>query len=106
MKSLEEIIKEMAAKGLLSNLDNAVALAKIKKMWKELVGEEAAKSTRPLSLQKGRLTIGTSSAVWNHQLSLMKGDLLEELAQKVEGVTELRFRVESASVFRQTDGER
>ncbi len=49
--------------------------------WNQAVGEAVARNTQPLKFQDGKLTVAVSSAAWTHNLTLMKPQLLEALAQ-------------------------
>jgi len=45
--------------------------------WQEVVGAEAARACRPLSLRKGVLVIITDAPVWKHHLELHKSLLMD-----------------------------
>ncbi len=49
--------------------------------WKELVGEQVARYTRPRSLKKKVLVIAAHDSVWKHHLEQLK----EVLAEKING---------------------
>jgi len=49
--------------------------------WKELVGEQIARYTRPRSLKKKVLVIAAHDSVWKHHLEQLK----EVLAEKING---------------------
>jgi predicted nucleic acid-binding Zn ribbon protein len=62
--------------------------------WSEVVGESVARNTQPVRFSKGVLTITVSSAAWLHNLTMMKPQILQNLAREFgEGfVTDLRLR--------------
>ena len=50
--------------------------------WREVVGEEIAEHTTPLTLQNGTLLIQCSSTAWATQLNLVGLSLLEKIQSK------------------------
>lgn len=53
--------------------------------WREIVGNEIADHSNPITLFEGKLTIQTSSTAWSTQLRLMNDDLLRKIQQSSPG---------------------
>ncbi len=53
--------------------------------WREIVGEEIADHSTPITLYEGKLTIQTSSTAWSTQLRLMNDELLRNIRQSAPG---------------------
>ena len=53
--------------------------------WREIVGNEIADHSNPITLYEGKLTIQTSSTAWSTQLRLMNDDLLRKIQQSSPG---------------------
>jgi predicted nucleic acid-binding Zn ribbon protein len=62
--------------------------------WSEVVGESVARNTQPVRFSKGVLSVTVSSAAWLHNLTMMKPQILKNLAREFgQGfVSDLRFR--------------
>jgi predicted nucleic acid-binding Zn ribbon protein len=66
----------------------------IYRRWSEVVGEAVARNTHPVRFSKGVLTVSVSTAAWLHNLSMMKPQILQNLAREFgEGyVSDLRLK--------------
>jgi predicted nucleic acid-binding Zn ribbon protein len=53
--------------------------------WREIVGEEIADHSTPITLYEGKLTIQTSSTAWSTQLRLINDELLRKIRQSAPG---------------------
>lgn len=53
--------------------------------WREIVGEEIADHSTPITLYEGKLTIQTTSTAWSTQLRLMNDELLRKIRQSAPG---------------------
>lgn len=53
--------------------------------WREIVGQEIADHSNPITLYEGKLTIQTSSTAWSTQLRLMNDDLLKKIRHSAPG---------------------
>jgi len=62
--------------------------------WAEVVGESVARNTQPVRFSKGILSVTVSSAAWLHNLTMMKPQILANLAREFgEGfVKDVRLR--------------
>jgi hypothetical protein len=63
--------------------------------WKEIVGADVARNSRPARIAGGTLTVTTRSSAWSHQLTFLAEDVLRAVKARVPaaGVEQLRFRV-------------
>lgn|GEM_PF-1804653 len=87
-KDLSSIIGELY-KHL--GLEEEYLLGCLKQRWSQLVGEEIAINSEPLSLKDGELLIMVSSHVWAEELRFSTATLLERL--RPFRVRNIRFRV-------------
>jgi predicted nucleic acid-binding Zn ribbon protein len=88
-----------AAGALRAALDQAAPktpLAALQGAWAEVVGEQIAAVTSPVSERAGEATVGCSDSVWAQELDLMQGQLLERLQERLgeRAPKSLRFRVQ------------
>jgi predicted nucleic acid-binding Zn ribbon protein len=62
--------------------------------WNQVVGEGVARNTQPVRFSKGILSVTVSSAAWLHNLTMMKPQILANLAREFgEGfVKDVRLR--------------
>jgi predicted nucleic acid-binding Zn ribbon protein len=51
--------------------------------WEETVGSELAAHARPLRERGGELLVSCDSATWTEELTLMQGELLERLRDRL-----------------------
>jgi len=92
---ISELIPHVVAKlGLSQRLKESQILNN----WSELVGEVVAKHSRPMTLDKGYLTVNVDSSPWLNELQrYSKGMILDKLKQKLgkKIIKDIRFRVGS-----------
>jgi Dna[CI] antecedent, DciA len=76
-----------------ANAHDPVAL--LEAGWREIVGDDVARNSRPVRIAEGTLTITTRSSAWSHQLSFLAEHVLRAVKARVPGtnVAQLRFRV-------------
>lgn len=55
------------------------AISKLRKRWKEIVGEMLANQTRPKKSDRNILWISVENSALNYELSLMKATILEKI---------------------------
>jgi predicted nucleic acid-binding Zn ribbon protein len=58
-------------------------LAAVQTVWSETVGAAIATSAEPVAERDGELTIRCASATWAQELSLMEGELLGRLRERL-----------------------
>ena len=58
-------------------------LAAAQTAWAEVVGEAVAAAAEPVSERDGVLTVRCESATWAQELSLMEGELLRRLGERL-----------------------
>jgi predicted nucleic acid-binding Zn ribbon protein len=81
-QSLESVLSEVIAG---RNWGKGVAEGNLFSNWNEIVGDEIAQHTTPISLVDGRLTIQSSSSAWATQMRLMQDDLLNTISNSSPG---------------------
>ena len=67
------------------NWSKGVAEGNLFSDWREIVGDEIAEHTTPISLVDGRLTIQSSSSAWATQMRLMQNELLNTISSSAPG---------------------
>jgi predicted nucleic acid-binding Zn ribbon protein len=74
------------------------ALAATQSVWAEVVGEQVAAVTQPVSERGGEVTVACADAVWAEELDLMQARLLAALRERLGDAAPkaLRFRVRDA----------
>ena len=89
-QSLETVLSEVIAN---RNWSKDVAEGSLFSDWVQIVGQEIATHTTPISLVDGKLTIQSSSSAWATQMRLMQSDLLKTISTTAPGalVEELIF---------------
>ncbi len=89
-QSLESVLSEVIAN---RNWSKGVAEGSLFSDWEQIVGQEIATHTTPISLVDGKLTIQSSSSAWATQMRLMQSDLLKTISTTAPGalVEELIF---------------
>lgn len=89
-QSLETVLSEVIAN---RNWSKGVAEGSLFSDWVQIVGQEIATHTTPISLVDGKLTIQCSSSAWATQMRLMQSDLLKNISTTAPGalVEELIF---------------
>lgn len=89
-QSLETVLSEVIAN---RNWSKGVAEGSLFSDWVQIVGQEIATHTTPISLVDGKLTIQCSSSAWATQMRLMQSDLLKTISTTAPGalVEELIF---------------
>ena len=81
-QSLESVLSEVIAG---RNWGKGVAEGNLFSNWNEIVGDEIAQHTTPISLVDGRLTIQSSSSAWATQMRLMQDALLKTISNSSPG---------------------
>ena len=63
--------------------------------WKESVGEEGFKHSRPVAVRQKVLTVRVDSSAWLEELALKKRRILKAMKQRIgrDKLTEIRFRI-------------
>jgi len=89
-QSLETVLSEVIAN---RNWSKDIDEGSLFSDWVQIVGQEIATHTTPISLVDGKLTIQCSSSAWATQMRLMQSDLLKTISTTAPGalVEELIF---------------
>jgi len=81
-QSLQSVLSEVIAG---RNWGQGVAEGNLFSNWAQVVGDEIAHHTTPISLVDGRLTIQSSSSAWATQMRLMQQELLKTISNSAPG---------------------
>jgi len=65
---------------LTERLAPRTPLARVQRLWEEVVGEVAAGHCRPVAERAGALVVACDEAVWAAELELLAPEVLERLA--------------------------
>ena len=70
--------------------------------WKEIVGGEIAKRSRPEHIRNNTLIVAVENSIWAQELSFQKDIILRRLkaATGFDSVTDIHFRVSELSSYR------
>jgi predicted nucleic acid-binding Zn ribbon protein len=79
---LQSVLSEVIAG---RNWGQGVAEGNLFSNWAQVVGDEIAHHTTPISLVDGRLTIQSSSSAWATQMRLMQQELLKTISNSAPG---------------------
>ena len=73
--------------------DSPIARAELLVSWSEIVGDDTAAHSTPVSIEDGVLTVRCDSTAWAQQLRLMQATILAELAERfpAAGVERVAF---------------
>ena len=90
MESLKKAIKEAVEK---TGIDAAIKQESAVYLWEDIVGEVVAGVTETTGVEKGVLTVKTSSPTWRQELHMQKKDILEKINKKIgtKVIKEIRF---------------
>lgn len=81
-QSLQSVLSEVIEG---RNWGQGVAEGNLFSNWAQVVGDEIAHHTTPISLVDGRLTIQSSSSAWATQMRLMQQELLKTISNSAPG---------------------
>jgi predicted nucleic acid-binding Zn ribbon protein len=61
--------------------------------WNDIVGEVVASVTETTGVEKGVLTVKTSSPTWRQELHMQKNEILDKINKKIgsKAIKEIRF---------------
>ncbi|MGH2710955.1 MAG: DUF721 domain-containing protein [Actinomycetota bacterium] len=76
-------------RGLLGGpkLRQGMALGRLSRAWKTVVGDELASQTEPLSLDESGLVVGASSPAWGAQVRFLAEDIRHRASEALGGAT-------------------
>jgi len=90
--SIEDVIKDVIKNiGLASGPSEE----EVARLWAEVVGQGAARHSKPISLKKSLLTVNVDDSGWLYELTTRKKDIIQKLENKFKGkkVKDVRFRI-------------
>lgn len=82
--AFDEIIRDLG-------LEKAVAVERIRKKWKAIIGETISIHTSPSFINHGQLIIHVDSPEWLHELQFHQGAILSKL--KPFGINKIRLKL-------------
>ena len=90
MESLKKAIKEAVEK---TGIDTALKQESAVFLWNDIVGEVVAGVTETTGVEKGVLTVKTSSPTWRQELHMQKNEILDKVNKKIgsKAIKEIRF---------------
>ena len=90
MESLKKAIKDAVEK---TGIDAALKQESAVFLWKDIVGEVVAAATETMGVEKGVLTVKTSSPTWRQELHMQKNEILNKINKKIgsKAIKEIRF---------------
>lgn len=76
------------------NIESKLNISNAFNCWKEIVGAEIYKKTKPEKIARGILYISVTTSTWANELSLMSGQLIEKINSFIgeEVVKSIRFK--------------
>jgi predicted nucleic acid-binding Zn ribbon protein len=77
------LAKAIAEFARSKHIEKRLREADILRLWPQIVGERIARRTKPVQLQRGRLVIECSEAVWRAELQFLKPELLQKIQDTV-----------------------
>ncbi len=90
-----------SGKSLASAIDEVIETFSLERVrqydavtrWNEIVGEQIARVTEPVRIEKGTLIVRVSNGPWRNELTLMKSGILGKVnnALKGEKIRDIRF---------------
>ncbi len=94
MKKIEDIGSIIGDVIKKSNMERKLNISKIFNHWKDIVGSEIYKKSKPERIAGGILYVRVSTSIWANELSLMSDKLIEKINSFIgEKVVEsIRFR--------------
>ncbi len=90
MESLKNAIKDAVEK---TGIDAALKQESAVFLWNDIVGEVVAGVTETTGVEKGVLTVKTSSPTWRQELHMQKNEILDKINKKIgsKAIKEIRF---------------
>ena len=90
MESLKNAIKDAVEK---TGIDAALKQESAVFLWNDIVGEVVAGVTETTGVEKGVLTVKTSSPTWRQELHMQKNEILDKINKKIgsRAIKEIRF---------------
>ena len=84
-------------KTVFAELENKKSLSQedIELFWKEMVGEDGFRHSRPLAIKKGVLTILVDNSGWMQEFSMRKRNILKGLKRRLgkDKISEIHFKI-------------
>ena len=67
----------------------------IESLWRELVGEDGLRHSRPVAIRKKVLNVLVDNSTWLQELSMRKRDILKGLKRRLgrDRISEINFKI-------------
>ncbi|MCG9480008.1 MAG: DUF721 domain-containing protein [Actinomycetia bacterium] len=78
------------------NIGHRLKVSGIFNHWKDIVGSQISKKSKPQRLKNGTLYVSVTSSTWANELDLMSQQLIEKINQYAgcEVVEQIRFKAD------------
>lgn len=87
MKTIGGIIDELSKKkGIFSEIKVRTIFSR----WESVVGSLLAEKTKPVSLNRGVLTVWCSESIWASELKFYTKDILAKMKEQLQDVRDIR----------------
>lgn len=83
LESMDVLVSRLFSDG---KFGKSIQLAELESHWCEIAGKDLAAHSIPAKLTKDRLYVNVDSPLWNQQVDLMKEELLEKLAHRMQHI--------------------
>ena len=84
-------------KSVFTNLESAANPTQedVESFWKELVGQDGFRHSRPVAIRKKILNVVVDNSGWMQELSMRKRSILKGLKRKLgrDRISEINFRI-------------
>jgi len=89
-RGIDEILESLLPK---SPFASGLRVQKVLESWSEIAGEEIARHSRAVGIERGVLVVQVENSVWAQELSLLKPQLLKKLEARLgeDGPKDVRF---------------
>ncbi len=78
MKMLTPIADALGALSERMGLEGSIAVYRLQRHWKEVVGPQIAAHTHPMLIRRGVLHLRVDHPTWNHQITFFKEDIIKK----------------------------
>lgn len=84
---INDVVKDL-------NIESRLKTSKIFSHWKEIVGDEISKRTKPERISRNTLYVSVASSTWANELNMISARLIERINSFVgeDAVKRIKFR--------------
>lgn len=87
-KSLDELVGKLDPSG-----EKLVYQTEIKKVWKEVTGENTSSHTEAVYVKNETIFVWMDSSIWANEINLMKDHYLQKINEKLENFVAKEIKV-------------